>query len=182
MNNAEKVTKMVHFVIANTQPQDLGATKLNKVLWFADLMYYREHGRSISGEDSYRKLQYGPVLTEMPAVLRTLKQGGFIAEREVQTRAGTRREFIGLKAVDVTEFAADELAVLRTVMRWSAPHSAQALSDLTHDALWKETERGEQIPIAAAAAAPGTPTEDDLRWAEKALSGFEGWDEVRAPA
>lgn len=180
MNNADKVTKMVHFVIANARPQDLGATKLNKVLWFADLMYYRKHGRSISGEESYRKLQYGPVLREMPAVLSTLKQRGCITELLVETPAGTRREFYELKPVDLAEFATDELEVLRTVIRWSAQHSAQAISDLTHDSLWEEMD--DEIPIAAAAVKPGKPTEDDLLWAENALSGFEGWDEVRETA
>lgn len=175
----ERLTKMVHFVIQHTPPEKLGATKLNKVLWFADLMYYRLHGRTISGENSYRKLQYGPVPNDMVGILADLKQRQLIAEREAQTPVGSRREFVWLAAADTTGFDPAEIDTLRDVIEWASKMSAKEISDLTHDALWDESDDGAQIPVAAAAVTPGTVGDADIRWAERILSEIDSGDAVR---
>lgn len=178
----ERLTKMVHFVVQHTPPEKLGAVKLNKVLWFADLMYYRLHGRTISGETSYRKLQYGPVPNDMVGILADLKRRQFIAEREAQTPVGSRREFVWLEAVDTSGFDPAEIDTLRDVIEWASPMSAKEISELTHDDLWEESADGAQIPVAAAAVIPGKVSDDDLRWAEEVLSEFDDGDAIRPTA
>jgi hypothetical protein len=45
-SNQDRLLWATHYVIARCDPAKLGATKLNKVLWFADVIYYRRHGRT----------------------------------------------------------------------------------------------------------------------------------------
>jgi hypothetical protein len=46
LGKTDRVTSVAHYVIARCAPEKLGATKLNKVLWFADVKFYRHHGRT----------------------------------------------------------------------------------------------------------------------------------------
>jgi len=38
--NPDRLAAMAHYVIARCAPEELGATKLNKVLWFTDVFHY----------------------------------------------------------------------------------------------------------------------------------------------
>ncbi len=166
----ERLAKMVHFVVQHTPPDKLGATKLNKVLWFADVMHYRQYGQSISGAEEYVKNQYGPVPNGIQRALAELKVESKIVERPVQTPAGIRREFVWLQPVNKESFSPAEMDTLRDVIEWAASLSAKEISDLTHDALWEETDFGRQISIAAASVTPSEPDEEDLEWARQAFS------------
>jgi hypothetical protein len=63
----EKFKHAVHYVIWKTaNHKGYGATKLNKVLWFADARVYVLKGHSITGA-KYIRERFGPVPT--PAML-----------------------------------------------------------------------------------------------------------------
>ena len=49
-------------------------------------------------------------------------------------------------------------------------HTAVSISEITHDALWDETEIGADMPIGAAAIIPGEVTPEDMAWATKAFA------------
>ncbi len=162
-----KLKCTVHYVIARCDPVKLGATKLNKVLWFADVIYYGRHGRTITGSDSYVKQQFGPVQKNMLGVLADLKQEGKIIERPAATPVGFRREYIWVKEPDLTPFKADEIDVLNEVMEWICDdESAKSISDKSHDALWDETEIGAPMPIGAGAVVPAEITPEAVEWAK----------------
>lgn len=57
---SQKFSELLLYVsrLAESDPR-CGATKLNKILFYADFSAYRALGRSISGQ-TYRKLQHGP--------------------------------------------------------------------------------------------------------------------------
>ena len=68
-SNQDRLLCVTHYVIKRCDPAKLGATKLNKVLWFADVIYYRRHGRTITASDNYVKQQFGPVQRNRPRCL-----------------------------------------------------------------------------------------------------------------
>lgn len=180
-NDADRLAKMVHFVVQHTPPEKLGATKLNKVLWFADVMHYRLHGKSISRAAAYVKNKYGPTPKGIMQVLSELKASGSIMERSVSTPAGPRREFVWLREADTDSFSAAELETLRVVIEWASPMTAKEISDESHDALWEETEAGQPISIAAASVIPSEPDAEDLAWADAVFAQHDD-DALRAPA
>src|ERR1700674_1295888 len=71
------LTKTVaHYVIARSVPEKLGATKLNKSMWIADVLSFLKTGRTISGQTSYKKLQYGPVPNNIVRYITELIEEG----------------------------------------------------------------------------------------------------------
>ncbi len=45
-----KTKTVIHYVISHTEPEKLGAVKLNKVMWRADVEHYRRYGKTITGQ------------------------------------------------------------------------------------------------------------------------------------
>jgi len=167
----DRLSSVTHYVIARCDPAKLGATKLNKVLWFADVFYYRRHGRTITGSDNYTKQQFGPVQKKLPGVLEELKRGKKIAERWGETPVAPRREYIWLKEPDLSGFKADEIDMLNEVMDWiCSEESAKSISEKTHDVLWDETEIGARMSVAAGAVFPAEITAEAMEWAKNAFA------------
>jgi hypothetical protein len=170
-SNRDRLSSVTHYIIARCDPAKLGATKLNKVLWFADVIYYRRHGRTITGADNYMKQQFGPVQRNLLGVLEELKREHKIAERPGETPVGFRREYVWLKEPDLTPFKADEIDLLNEVMDWICDgESAKSISDKSHDVLWDETEIGAAMLVAAGAVVPAEITADAMEWAESAFA------------
>jgi hypothetical protein len=170
--NPDRLAAMAHYVIARCPPEELGATKLNKVLWFTDVFHYRRHGKTVSGVKSYVKRQFGPVPPGIMQAIDALKRDGKINERSVATPAGTRREFVWLQEPDVSAFTPEEIDMLNEVMSLVCKnHSAASISELTHGSLWSETLLGGEIPIGAASVVAGEVTPEVMVWAISELEG-----------
>lgn len=168
----DRTEAVAHYVIARADRNKLGAVKLNKIMWFADLEAYRRQGRTITGQTSYEKRQYGPVPNNIVTSIRRLEQAEKITTRDVPTfNDGTRREYVWLKRPDVSMFSAEEVDILNSAIDWVCEkHTAKSISRLTHDVLWEQAELGEQIPIGAASVIPDEVDGDDIGWALRELA------------
>lgn len=78
----------------------LGATKLNKLLYYLDFISYRDQGKSFTG-DAYIHDQYGPVPASIGEVLTTLKSDGAIDASAVSYKDGEKIQF---EIKDVAQF------------------------------------------------------------------------------
>lgn len=173
MSVEERTKTLAHYIITRCEPSRLGATRLNKVMWFADLEHYRRTGRTVSGQTSYEKRQFGPVPNGILPALDALRNERAIHWRHEPTPAGARREFVWLEPADITDFTADEIDVVNEALEWVCGRSARTVSDMTHDALWDEVDLGAQIHIGAASVTPGEVLPEDMEWALGALDGME---------
>lgn len=163
---AEPRTRQVaHYVISHVQPSQLGATKLNKVMWKADVLHYRRYGKSVTGQTAYVRMPQGPVPNHMKEAIEELKAEQVIVERRVETIKGARREFVPVHRMEASDFSATEVEVLHEAIDVVCKMSARAASDDTHDALWEEIENGGQMPIRAAAVILGELEPGDFQWA-----------------
>lgn len=71
-----------------------------------------------------------------------------------------------LKQPDVSVFSPEEVDILNEAIDWVCnDHTANSISDLTHDALWEQAEMGEQIPIGAATVEEDDIQPEDIEWA-----------------
>jgi uncharacterized phage-associated protein len=171
-----RLDKIIHYVIGVVPPDQLGSTKLAKMLWFADVEHYRLTGHTLSHADEYKKKDQGPLHADFYGAVDRLKKSGAIADRSSQTWAGVRREFLWLTQPDMTEFNGQELATLHSVIEQIRPLTAKQASDLSHVEPWHSAYHNERLPVAAAAVQFGEVDEDDLAWAEAAF------DAVRPPS
>lgn len=174
LGEQDRTEAVAHYVIARADPNKLGAVKLNKVMWFADLEAYRRSGMTITGQMSYEKRQLGPVPNNIVRAIRHLEQSDMIATRNVPTFGGKeRREHIWLKHPDVSVFSAVEVDILNEAINWVCDHhTAKSISDLSHDLLWEQAELGEQIPVGAATVVTDDLDGDDIAWALQELANI----------
>lgn len=168
MTSRKRLKALVHYMCDRCgDPTKLGATKLNKALWYADTFAYRLLGRTISGEQGYIKRQFGPVPRRILEALRALEAEGAIRVRESDYFGKPKREFISLEPADDSLFSDDELDIVNQVIRVVCDeHTATSISDLSHDIIWAAAGMGEEIPIFAVLAAKAAPaTKADMAWA-----------------
>jgi len=61
--------RLAAMVVLLTTGESVGRHALNRLIWFADLVYFLQHGRTISGA-VYSRWPFGPEANEMDTVRR----------------------------------------------------------------------------------------------------------------
>lgn len=152
-----------------------GATKLNKILFYSDFLAYEELGRSISGE-AYRKLERGPVPRRILPVVEDMLSAGWCAWDDRDWFGLPLRKLQPLREPDVSLFSAEELAVVRRVIRDLWELNAAEVSDLSHRfAGWQAAAPGEEIPYETVFVdEPRRLTDEEVEWAQEVIREYLG--------
>jgi hypothetical protein len=144
-----------------------GATKLNKVLWYADARAYVLTGRPITGA-TYIREKYGPVPRPgMPAREELAREGKI---RIIPARNEyDNTQFRALEPPDVSFLTEQEReSVDYWIKHIDEDHTAASISEQTHDYSWDIAEMGEVIPFHACfATRVREPSGKELNWARK---------------
>lgn len=128
----EKLREMILYLSeVSAQDPHFGAVKLNKLLFYIDVLSYQEFGRSITGRD-YQALPQGPAPKRLAPVMEGLKRTGelriqrqqrfrFQQLRPVAGRAARNEHFsadwcIPCREMDHSTFA--DAAVIREAQRF----------------------------------------------------------------
>ena len=166
----DKTKALLHHVCSRCRDESsLGAVKLRKILWFADITAFRAWGTPITG-DTYIKLDYGPVPRHANELLKELAQEGKVADHIVNFYGFSKHEYVSLQPADVEPFSVQEIALVDEVIDLVCDHTAKSISDVSHDDIWKIAKIGEEIPFEATLVADlGEVDEDDVKWALKEL-------------
>jgi uncharacterized phage-associated protein len=172
--NLRKLEEAVHFICSTCTAADrLGATKLNKILYYADMISFAESGRSITGA-TYVKRQRGPVPKEILRALNNLKNNKRIETREVSVFDFVRREFEAIGDTDLTVFASSEIEILSRMIRVVCNHSAEEISDISHTIVWQSADMGEVLPYETFLVSYlGDINDDELQQAVGIIKGME---------
>lgn len=170
MATNDKLAAAAHFLISRVPPHQLGATKLNKMLWFADCEHFRRHGRSLTGEETYIRKQNGPCPVGIEGALIRLKGRRVITETLQPVMNYARREFVSLEEPALDTFTAEEVDILLQVAFRIANMTAQDASDLSHDDLWEGTDHNTSMSVEAGSVQFVPPTAEDLDWARRAFA------------
>jgi len=166
----QRIANAIHYIVARTSRHELGATKLNKVLWLADQMAWRERQESLTGLKSYIRMPQGPVPECIGDVLASLKSNDLIIEIEEPTPVGNRREFVSNVHPSLDGFTAQDIDLINRAIDYITLQSASLVSEQTHDAYWDELVNGDDMSIAAAAVWFEPPDIAAIEWARSVLS------------
>jgi hypothetical protein len=145
--DAEKLRRLFHYVAWKAGRRDwFGATKLYKVMWFADARQYALTGEPITGE-TYIREKHGPIPRHAMQVRAELEASGAIKI----TKEGKLTRIVALTKPEVNSlFSPQEL---KTVDYWiehiDKDHTASSISDETHDYAWQIAKTGEELPLNA---------------------------------
>lgn len=127
-----------------------GATKLNKVIFFAEFTHFRRHGRAISGCE-FQKLAHGPAPRHLLPARRALIEAGDAELREERFLGRPQHRLRPLRAADLAVFSEAELITIDDVVDQLADLTGGQVSALSHEEPgWQHAELGEIIPLATA--------------------------------
>lgn len=159
----QKLKSAIHHVCASVDPADLGKIKLHKILYFADMLTYLEHGRPLTGVE-YQKQQFGPAARHLTWALDELAREGRLRARSVENYGYRTSEYDVLTGND-DGLGETEIMLLDEVTAFVCSRSARAISDLSHDAAWDAVEIGDTIPYYSAfLLVPCEVTDEDVEW------------------
>ena len=166
----DRAATLIHHITTLCEPERLGRTRLAKILWLSDVEYFRKTGRTITGADDYRKDEFGPRHRRFYEAIDALKREKKVVERQSFTPVAPRHELVPLVKPDVSDFSAEEIAIVDRITAAIIRLSAKEASDLTHDELWESALYNERIPVAAAAPIAGELTPELERWADEEIN------------
>jgi hypothetical protein len=166
MMDREKFKTLVHYICWKCDdPSKLGATKLNKIIWFAERSWFLKTGEAISGV-KFVKQERGPVPNAILPVLDSLVEEHRLVIREGRSYSYPRREFISLIEPEFEIFSAKQVSLIDDVIQAVChKYTANSISDLTHDEIWDLAEIGEEIPLYTTLAKHGELQAEDIEWA-----------------
>jgi len=122
-------------------------TSLNKLLFYADFVFYQSESVSLTGT-TYRRFKYGPV-PEHFGELRDRMEGEDVTEvQEVTYKNGNTGEEIrvGEQTIDI-EWNPRELVVLNEIVNQFHSFTPGQISDYSHkEVAWRDTD--EMKPIS----------------------------------
>ena len=143
--NPEKLINMILFFAITCR---LNKTKLNKLLFYADFLHYKEHGKPISNVP-YVKLPHGPAPESYNAILGILEGTGHIEITEVVLNKGKgviEEQITAVRPFDQKLFDEKELEILRKVALHLGGKTGAELSELAHnEPFWEEHGLGKPI-------------------------------------
>lgn len=168
--NTDKVAAAIHYLVARIPPHQLGATKLNKILWYADCDFFARHGRSLTGETHYVRKDRGPWLGRFDSAVALLLLHGAITERKVRVIDFYRRELYPHEEPDVSVFTSEELDTLIRIGNELAPLTADDVAESSHKVLWDCLPPNGKMSVAAGAVTGGPLDEADMEWARSVLA------------
>ena len=160
----EKLGELILYVAEKllTDPPG-GATKLNKVLYFAEFSSIRAHGSPITGV-AYQKLANGPAPRRLVPVRDRLIDDGAALLRMDNYFGKPLQRLIPLRHAEVSRFSAEELEIIDQVIGALWGKTANEVSRMSHDEQgWKIVEEGEDIPLATAYLAKKAVLTDNVR-------------------
>ena len=173
--STEKFKALVHCIVHECldNPGKLGAVRLNKALWFTDLISYQESGAPVTDE-KYVKRKMGPVPATILRTLQELQQEGKIMVRG-RTAYYDPYKYISLEEPDVSFLSDDDRRLAKVAISFVCGHTAHEISDFTHDGVWDAAREGEEIPLfATLASGRGCITDEVKAWAESNVEEIEG--------
>ncbi len=127
-----------------------GATKLNKVLFYAEFAHMRATGRPISGVE-FQRLPQGPAPRRLLPVRGDLIAEGRARMDDVTYLGYVQHRLIALDEPDTSIFDEDEMLAIEQAVRALLPLNGGGVSLLSHQEVgWSMVEDGDTIPYETA--------------------------------
>ena len=177
LNGEAKLRELILYIADKcADAPKFGATKLNKILYFSDFLWYRQTGKPITGI-KYMRLSKGPAPQRMVPIREQMVANGdiLVIKREFPNHPAQQRVIAREKANLDEYFTPGQIAFVDEVIRILWDVSADEASDASHGMAWKvyNIDR-ELIPYEAALLSDENITASDVERTGE-LSKHYGW-------
>ena len=142
--NREKTKKAILYFAERQSPYK---TKMNKLLFYADFVHFRNTAQSITGL-RYAAISHGPVPNHFEYLFEALVEEGIICKETTMTNLGELEQILtsGEVHFDPSFFTASELEALDYVANIFKDKSASEIADISHrEPAWKENIEEKKI-------------------------------------
>ncbi|MFH1674284.1 MAG: type II toxin-antitoxin system antitoxin SocA domain-containing protein [Pseudomonadota bacterium] len=147
------VKKLIQMVLFFATICDINKTKLNKLLFYADFIHFKDHGTAISNIP-YAKLPYGPTPENYQGILGALEATNIVDIKQIVLNG--EKEIIE-ERIEANQpfrkelFADSELSVLRRVASQLGGKNGAQLSRISHEeTFFSKIDIGREIPYKLA--------------------------------
>ena len=172
----ERLRELILYVAGRSKDAPkFGATKLNKLLYYADFVSFAKYGRPLTNAQ-YRKLPYGPVPTSVDLLKAQLQEARDIAVVYEGLAPYTQQRVIPLREARLNEhFTPSEIALVDEVIQTLRDLSAHEVSDMSHDFAWQIAGDYDLIPYDAVFIYDRELSEHEVAKAHE-LAAKYGWN------
>lgn len=149
--NPDKFRELLLYLAERSENDPkFGETKLNKLLFYADFVAYRELGKPITGA-RYHKLEWGPAAVPFVPIERELQQSGELVVRRNLVGSKVQKKPIALRGANLDRFSGAEIALVEQLLEELREYGGRQVSDLSHETpAWKVAAYKEDIPYETA--------------------------------
>jgi hypothetical protein len=170
----EKFKAVVHYICAACDPDSLGAVKLHKVLYFADMLHFAFHGTPITGS-VYRKRPLGPTSDHVLGTLRDLERIGAIEIKDLYYFGYWKKHYVSKQTPDTSRLNQSERDLVDEVIDFVCRNNtAKTISEFSHNRAWERTNFGAELPYHSAFyLLPTQVSEEACEWGAKEMANLE---------
>ncbi len=124
-----------------------GATKLNKILFYADFLAYANLGKAITNFD-YQKLPNGPAPRRLLPIRDQMVADHELVLQQIRLLSGNiQKRTVNVRQPDLRIFTGEEIALVDEIIEAFEKAKAEVVSELSHRMVgWMLVENGESIP------------------------------------
>jgi len=177
LENERKLAELILYVVekCGSHPR-FGATKLNKILFWADFYAYGTTGKPLTGVE-YMRQRHGPVPKHLVPIRDGLIQSGALdVSSEKLFNGSYKTRFFSKRKADITLFTTEQLELVNEIIDYLRDGTAKEVSDQTHGRAWEILSDGDLIPYEAVFVSDRELVEADIQ-AIRELGEARGWRE-----
>lgn len=142
--NTHKLDDLILYLGNCPHVENLGVTKLWKLIYFIDVAFLRETGRLLTGSE-YIKYDHGPVPSRGQKRLERLDKEGRVRVK-AEDHGSYRQNHVLTVEEENPAFSEDELRLINAVCRRFGRKSASYLSEISHDEpAWIHAEKLQKL-------------------------------------
>jgi hypothetical protein len=145
-----KLKAVILYACASCEPSQLGSVKLNKVLYFLDMIHYAVVGTPVTGA-TYRKRTFGPTCDQLLGTLAELIREKAVELRHVDYFGYCKSEYIAKIPPEKNRLSADEVSLLNEVLEFVCrQNTAKTISEFSHNTAWELADFGDILTYRSA--------------------------------
>lgn len=147
----KKLREAVLYIADKCQGDEtFGATKQNKLLFYADFLAYLNFGEAITGQE-YFKLGKGPAPRRWLPVKEQMLRDGDIKIKAHEYYGFPQNRTVPLRKPNLNAFSAEQLALIDKIIEVHRGKTASEISEESHGFIgWKLADDQETIPYPVA--------------------------------
>lgn len=142
--------KTKHMILYILEFHNTFATKINKLLWYMDFLFFNKYSRSIAG-NMYLHFPYGPVPKGYELILGAMQEEGLITKEGIFLHDSIRELLKPAAFCDKSIFSDDELKIMTFILEKFRDYSCTQISQYSHnEPAYLNTPDGQAISYSLA--------------------------------